>query len=177
MRTSAREVTATWRCLAISLALVGCNGDRSAAATSTATESSVAAVAPSTAADSVALAGWERQLAEAVLRSDSTAIARMLADDWTITLSDGRRSNKTRAIARWTKPNAADVLNASSAVDSVEVHRVGPDAAVLTAAITDVEVRAHGPDTTRTRVTDVVVRRDGRWQALVTHESIRTPPR
>ncbi len=98
-----------------------------------------------------------------------------MATEWTITLADGRRSDKARALVRWTSPLAPDIAREISLVDSVEVRVLGPDAAVATAAVTDIEVRAHSADTIRTRVTDVLVRRNGRWQAVVSHESIRAP--
>lgn len=122
-------------------------------------------------ADSVALTSFQRRLSDAATHRDRAMMNTLLADDWTITLANGERSDKARALARWTAPLAATLLCDTSVVHSVVVLRVG--AAVLTAAITDIEVRAEGADTTRTRVTDVVVRRSGQWQAIVSHESVR----
>jgi uncharacterized protein (TIGR02246 family) len=136
---------------------------------------------PSTTADEAAradsvlrteVAAFEQRWAAAAVAHDRGALNSLMAAEWTITLADGRRSNKTRALARWSAPPAPGALRESSVVDSVEARSLGPGAAVATAAVTDVEARATGADTTRTRVTDVLVRRDGRWQALVSHESI-----
>jgi len=54
--------------------------------------------------------------------------------------------------------------------------RSGRTPRVAIASITDVGFYAVRAETTRTHVTDVVVRRDGRWQALVSHESILPAP-
>lgn len=47
-------------------------------------------------------------------------------------------------------------------MDSVEVRRFGHDAVPRTAAVTDIEVRATRPYTTRSRETEVVVRQERR---------------
>lgn len=127
--------------------------------------------------DDAALSRFEVDLAGATTRRDSTMIARMLAPGWVITLADGRTSTRARALARWTRPRAAGIVRDTAIVDSVVIRRTGPGAAVLTAAIIDIDVRASGAETTWTRVTDVVVWRDGRWQAVVSHESVRPPQR
>jgi ketosteroid isomerase-like protein len=122
------------------------------------------------------VAAFERAWAAAADARDRARLDSLMAPEWTITLADGRRSDKPRALAHWTAPPDAGVLRDTTLVDSVDVRALGPDAAVAIAAIRDVEVRRDGADTTRTRVTDVVVRRGGRWQALVSHESVLPAP-
>lgn len=134
-----------------------------------------AAPAPADAASLAELNAFELTWAKAAVERDRATLDRLMAAEWTITLADGRRSDKSRALARWTTPPGPEITREVSLVDSVDVRLLGPDAAVVTAAVTDIEVRAQSADTARTRVTDVLVRRDGRWQAIVSHESIRPP--
>ena len=114
---------------------------------------------------------FEREWAAAATARTRGKLDSLMADEWTITLSDGRRSDKRRALVRWAAPASGGVLRDTSIVDSVEVRALSPDAAVAVAALTDVELYASRAETTRTHVTDVVVRRAGRWQAVVSHES------
>lgn len=115
---------------------------------------------------------FERAWVAASTARDSAALNRAIADEWTITLSDGRQSNKERAIKRWTAPLAGGVLRDTAIVYSIHVRRLSGGAAAIVASIIDIEFFAQRAETTRTRVTDVVVRRDGRWQTVVSHESI-----
>ena len=152
--------------LSIALALVAMSACTAAPVTT----------AVETRADSVALATFESRWAQATEKQDRAMLDTLMADDWTITLADGRRSDKARAIKHWTAAPDTGVVSGATLLDSLEVRRLGPDAAVLTVAIADVIGHKTSAETTRTRVTDVVVRRAGRWQVLVTHESVLAPP-
>lgn len=146
--------------------LAGCRGQERPAAAATESDSAMRSE----------IAAFERAWANAATARDRAQLERLMAPEWTITLADGRRSTRPRAVAHWTAPPSGGVLRDTSIVDSVEVRPLGRDAAVALVAITDVGFYAARAETTRTHVTDVVVRREGRWQALVSHESILPPP-
>lgn len=150
----------------LSVAALGCDGPPAPGNQAVETDSAVVAD----------LTVLERRWAAAAVARDRAVLDDVMAPEWTITLSNGQRSDKARALARWTRPLAPGVVREVSVVDSIQVQRLAPDAAVVTAAITDIEVKAAAADTTRTRVTDIFVRRDGRWRVTLSHESVRTPP-
>ena len=73
---------------------------------------------------------FEREWAAAATARTRGKLDSLMADEWTITLSDGRRSDKRRALVRWAAPASGGVLRDTSIVDSVEVRALSPDAAV-----------------------------------------------
>lgn len=102
--------------------------------------------------------GIEQQLAAAWVASDRAAIERLIADDWVTTDLAGRVRTKAQVLEEMFATGKTPV--ASMAIDDVRV-RVFGDLAVVTGRTV-----ASGADgaAVRLRFTDVLARRDGRWQ-------------
>ncbi len=105
----------------------------------------------------------EREFGRAILKNDPDEIARFLADDWIIIDSDGGIIDKSRFL---------DVVKSGTltheAMDSDDVRaRVYGNAATVT-ALTTTKGKYMGQEfTTRERATDFFVKKDGRWQCVV----------
>ena len=105
----------------------------------------------------------EKEFGHAILKNDPDAIGRFLADDWIIIDSDGGIIDKSRFL---------DVVKSGAltheAMDSDDIMaRVYGDAASVT-ALTTTKGKYMGQDfTTRERATDFFVKKDGRWQCVV----------
>ena len=114
-----------------------------------------------------ALVQVEHQWGDALLKRDAAAWSRFLADDWVLTYSDGTLVTKPMALADL-KEGALKIE--SFQLDDVKV-RVYGDAAVVTGRITE-KSKFQDKDTSGVRrFTDVFVKREGRWQAVASHES------
>ena len=109
----------------------------------------------------------EHDWGNALLRADAAAWSRYLGDDWVLTYSDGTLVTKSMALADL-KEGALRIE--SFQLDDVKV-RVYGDTAVVTGQITE-KSKFRDKDTSGVRrFTDVFVKRDGRWQAVASHES------
>ena len=109
----------------------------------------------------------EHDWGNALLKADVAAWSRFLGDDWVLTYSDGTLVNKPMALADL-KEGALRIE--SFQLDDVKV-RVYGDTAVVTGQITE-KSKFRDKDTSGVRrFTDVFVKRDGRWQAVASHES------
>ena len=107
----------------------------------------------------------EKEFAEAIVKNDPEAIARLVADDWVIIDPNGQIIDRTRFF---------EVIKSGALThDMMESEdfrvRVYGDSAVVT-AITSTKAKFMGQEfSTQERATDVFVRRDGRWWCVLTH--------
>jgi uncharacterized protein (TIGR02246 family) len=109
----------------------------------------------------------EDVITKAWLKHDTATIGSIVADDFQSWSFKGVRRSKAdllRTVEKNTESNTK--------VDDAVV-RVYGDAAVYTARITDSGTRPNGETfTTKTCITEMYVRRDGRWQLVASHESL-----
>jgi ketosteroid isomerase-like protein len=107
----------------------------------------------------------EEAFAEAIVRNDVEGIERLVTDDWIIIDPNGEIVDRTRFF---------DVIKSGALThDTMESEdfrvRVYGDSAVVT-AITSAKGKFMGQEfSTQERATDVFVKRDGRWQCVLTH--------
>ena len=107
----------------------------------------------------------EEAFAEAIVKNDLEGIGRLVADDWIIIDPNGGIVDRTRFF---------EVIKSGAlAHDIMESEdfrvRVYGDSAVVT-GITRTNGRFMGQEfSTHERATDVFVRREGRWQCVLTH--------
>ena len=107
----------------------------------------------------------EEAFAEAIVRNDRESIGRLVADDWVVIDPNGEIVDRTRFF---------EVIKSGAlthdTMDSEDFRvRVHGDSAVVT-AITSTKGKFMGEEfITRERATDVFVRREGRWQCVLTH--------
>jgi ketosteroid isomerase-like protein len=111
----------------------------------------------------------ERQFNEARARADVASLARLLADDWTITHGDGTIDSKAQYLA--------DLRSGARKFDFVKEDefsvRLHGDTAVA-AGLTDSKVMYKGqPSGGALRFTRVYVKQNGRWQMIVSHATRR----
>ncbi len=107
----------------------------------------------------------ERKFGEAMIQNDAEAIGRILSDDWIIIDPDGGVIDKSRFL---------DVIKSGTlkheAMDSEDIRvRTYPNTATVT-AVTHTRTKYFGKEfTTHERATDVFVKKDERWQCVLTH--------
>ncbi len=107
----------------------------------------------------------ERAFADAIIKNDLESIGRIVADDWIIVDPNGEIVDRTRFF---------EVIKSGALThDMMESKdsrvRVYGDSAVVT-AVTRTKGKFMGHDfSTQERATDVFVKRDGRWQCVLTH--------
>src|SRR5438093_12954709 len=112
----------------------------------------------------------EREFGEAMIQNDADAIGRFLSDDWIIIDPDGGVIDKPRFLA---------VIKSGAlkheAMDSEDIRvRTYPDSATVT-AVTSTKSKYLGREfKTRERATDVFVKKEGRWQCVLTHPTTFT---
>jgi ketosteroid isomerase-like protein len=100
----------------------------------------------------------EKEFAQAIVKNDVEAIGRFLADDWTIIDPDGGIIDKSRFLAVIKSGALSHELMES---DDMRVRTYGDTAIGLTRT----KGKYSGQDfTTHERATDVLVKRNGRWQ-------------
>lgn len=116
----------------------------------------VAAQAPSAAEQ--AIIKLEQTVSDAQLKKDRTALERLMADDYLYIHSNGSVFNKAQEIA---ESMSADVQWKDAAFADMKV-RIFGDVAVLTARET-LQGAAKGYVTGPRRITDIFVKRNGRW--------------
>ena len=116
----------------------------------------------------------EKDIGQANIRRDKAFFERIEADEFIFTDAIGGVTTKAEDIASLDKP-AGEIKLVSYEVDGVHV-RVYAKTAVVTGRATTVSKGKEREITSRTRFTDVFVRRSGRWQIVVGHSSrIREP--
>jgi ketosteroid isomerase-like protein len=107
----------------------------------------------------------EKEFAQAIVSNDVEGIGRFVADDWMIIDPDGGIVDRTRFF---------EVIKSGALThDIMESEdfrvRVYGDSAVVT-AVTRTKGKFMGQEfSTQERATDVFVKRDGRWQCVLTH--------
>jgi ketosteroid isomerase-like protein len=107
----------------------------------------------------------ENGFTEAIVKNDPEAIGRLVADDWIIIDPDGGIVERTHFF---------EVIKSGALThDMMESEdlrvRVYGDSAVVT-AVTRTKGKFMGQEfSTQERATDVFVKRDGRWQCVLTH--------
>ena len=107
----------------------------------------------------------EEQFAEAIIKNDPGAIERLVTDDWIIINADGGIIDKERFLEVIKSGTLTHEMMES---DDMRV-RVYGDSAVVT-ALTRTKGKFMGQEfSTQERATDVFVKRDGRWQCVLTH--------
>jgi ketosteroid isomerase-like protein len=107
----------------------------------------------------------EKAFAEAIVRNDLEGIGRLVTDDWIIIDPNGEIVDRARFF---------DVIKSGALThDMMESEdfrvRVYGDSAVVT-GVTRTTGKFMGQEfSTQERATDVFVKRDGRWQCVLTH--------
>ena len=107
----------------------------------------------------------EKEFAQAIISNDLEGIGRIVADDWVIIDPNGDIVDRTRFF-EVTKSGALthDMMES----EDFRV-RVYGDSAVVT-GLTRTKGKFMGQEfSTQERATDVFVKRDGRWQCVLTH--------
>jgi ketosteroid isomerase-like protein len=106
----------------------------------------------------------EKEFAETIVTNDLEGLGRLVADDWIVD-PNGKIVDRTRFF---------EVIKSGALThDMMESEdlrvRVYGDSAVVT-AVTRTKGKFMGQEfSTQERATDVFVRRDGRWQCVLTH--------
>ena len=107
----------------------------------------------------------ENAFAEAIVNNDLEGIRRLVADDWIIIDPNGEIVDR----ARFFEVIKSGVLTHDMMESKDSRVRVYGDSAVVT-AVTRTKGKFMGHDfSTQERATDVFVKRDGRWQCVLTH--------
>jgi ketosteroid isomerase-like protein len=107
----------------------------------------------------------EEQFAQAIVKNDPEAIGRVVADDWIIIDPNGEIVDRTRFFEVIKSGALTHELMES---EDLRV-RVYGDSAVVT-AVTRTKGTFMGQEfSTQERATDVFVKREGRWQCVLTH--------
>ncbi len=111
------------------------------------------------------ISNLEKEFAEAIVKNDAESIGRFVADDWIIIDPDGGIADKARFLS---VVKSGALTHEMMESDDIRV-RVYGDSAVVT-ALTRTKGKFMGQDfSTQERATDVFVKRDGRWQCVVSH--------
>jgi ketosteroid isomerase-like protein len=107
----------------------------------------------------------ENEFAEAIAKNDPEAVGRLVADDWIVIDPDGGIVDRTRFF----EVIKSGVLT-HDMMESEDLRvRVYGDSAVVT-AVTRTKGKFMGQEfSTQERATDVFVKREGRWQCVLTH--------
>jgi ketosteroid isomerase-like protein len=107
----------------------------------------------------------EKAFAEAIVKNDLEGIGRLVADDWIIIDPDGGIVER----ARFFEVIKSGALT-HDIMESEDLRvRVYGDSAVVT-GVTRTKGKFMGQEfSTQERATDVFVKRDGRWQCVLTH--------
>jgi glyoxylase-like metal-dependent hydrolase (beta-lactamase superfamily II) len=126
-----------------------------------------AVYSPQPSADEIAIRRVLEEWLDALRRADTAALQRIIPEDYSITVEDGRVLNRDQDLA----PIKSGRLRFQSMkTDSVRV-RIFGDAAVVTgigsySAIVGTKMSAF-----RERFTDVYVKRGGKWQPVASHST------
>jgi ketosteroid isomerase-like protein len=111
------------------------------------------------------LLSLEKAFAEAIVKNDLEGIGRLVTDDWIIIDPNGEIVDRSRFF-EVIKSNA--LTHDMMASEDFRV-RVYGDSAVVT-GVTRTKGKFLGQEfSTHERATDVFVKRDGRWQCVLTH--------
>lgn len=104
----------------------------------------------------------EKDFEQAVIKNDSDAVGQFLTDDWIIINPDGGVIDKARFLS---VIRSGTLTHEQLDSDDVRIRAYG-DTAIAT-ALTRTKGKFMGQDfTTQERATDVLVKKDGRWQIV-----------
>jgi ketosteroid isomerase-like protein len=107
----------------------------------------------------------EKAFAEAIVKNDLNGIGQLVTDDWVIIDPNGEIVDRARFFE---VIKSGALTHAIMESEDFRV-RVYGDSALVT-AVTRTKGKFMGQEfTTRERATDVFVKRDGRWQCVLTH--------
>jgi ketosteroid isomerase-like protein len=107
----------------------------------------------------------EKAFAEAIVKNDLEGIGRLVSDDWIIIDPNGEVVDRARFFE---VIKSGALTHDTMESEDFRVHVYG-DSAVVT-AITSAKGKFLGQEfSTRERATDVFVKREGRWQCVLTH--------
>ena len=107
----------------------------------------------------------EKAFAEAIVKNDLEGIGRLVSDDWIIIDPNGEIVDRARFFE---VIKSGALTHDTMESEDFRVHVYG-DSAVVT-AITSAKGKFLGQEfSTRERATDVFVKREGRWQCVLTH--------
>ena len=107
----------------------------------------------------------EKEFADAIVKNDLEGIARLVTNDWIIVGPDGEIVDR----ARFFEVIKSGALTHDTMESEDSRIRVYGDSAVVT-GITRTNGKFMGQEfSTHERATDVFVKRDGRWQCVLTH--------
>ena len=115
--------------------------------------------------DQEAVAQIEQEMLASLLKGDSSAFGRYLADTFTLTDPDGKFMDKTRMVQ---DIKSGDLKFESSKLDDMKVQVYG-DTAVATYVSTDKGSYKGKDFSGKSRWTDVFVKRKGKWQNVAGH--------
>ncbi|HEU4507417.1 MAG TPA: nuclear transport factor 2 family protein [Pyrinomonadaceae bacterium] len=112
-------------------------------------------------------------LVKAWLTGDRAMVERIIAPEWTSTGPDGRMTDRATVLAQVFESGVHKIRDLE--IDDVKA-RVYGDAAVVTGLTHGIgEFEGFNYDVV-IRFTDTFVRREGRWQAVVSHASLVQDP-
>ena len=107
----------------------------------------------------------EKEFADAIVKNDLEGIARLVTNDWIIVGPDGEIVDRARFFE---VIKSGALTHDTMESEDFRVRGYG-DSAVVT-AITRTKGKFMGQEfSTQERATDVFVKRDGRWQCVLTH--------
>jgi len=107
----------------------------------------------------------EKTFAEAIVKNDLEGIGRLVSDDWIIIDPNGEIVDRARFFE---VIKSGALTHDTMESEDFRVHVYG-DSAVVT-AITSAKGKFLGQEfSTRERATDGFVKREGRWQCVLTH--------
>ena len=119
--------------------------------------------------DKADLVQIQQALAKAWISGDRATIERLIAPEWRSTGPDGRVSDRAGVLAEVFETRVHKIRRVE--VDDVRVQVFG-DAAVVTGRTHGVGEFAGAPYDVTIRFTDMLVRRQGQWQAVASHASL-----
>jgi ketosteroid isomerase-like protein len=106
----------------------------------------------------------EKQFGQALIKSDTDALDRLVSDDWIVIGPDGKVIPKAAFVAVL---KSGALTHSAMELDQIRV-RVYGDSAVLTGRATAVGAFQGQAFTTTERSTDVFVREHGQWRCVLT---------
>ena len=109
----------------------------------------------------------ERAWLDAYEKRDVAAMTAIVADDFTITFSDGSMQTKPQIIESLKRPSGSTSKFTTENVQS----RVYGDTVILIGLVISEWKQNGQPMTDRSRYTDTYVKRNGKWQVVASHLS------
>ena len=109
----------------------------------------------------------ERAWLDAYEKRDVEAMNAIVADDFTITFSDGAMQTKTQIIESLKRPRGSSSTFITEGAQS----RVYGDTVILIGLVISEWKQNDKPMTDRSRYTDTYVKRNGKWQVVASHLS------